>query len=189
MSLYGRSRWEVFKEAKKQKKKEEIQREQTMSIHEKYMNLADALEKAALKSREVFSRSHVVTERAVRVGEFITILRRELQSSCLRYLADDLTRKNIWEDILVLSKRPGWRVGNNDIIISKAIAETLRRLDKIKTSIGIEQDLSSTENLLYESMTMLKESEDLVVKSNEVMQEFGDLVDKIEQEEQEYNNL
>lgn len=72
--------------------------------------LKDCFVEAACAARSVMLRDHIVPERVVRVGEFITSLRR----SMAYYSGDDknslvsiLTDSGMWSDILQLKDRKG----------------------------------------------------------------------------------
>ena len=172
------SKWDAVKLAGKRRKEEGFIKEKNMNDNETFKALADILEKSARKAREVMTRDCVVAERAIRVGEFVTVLRRELQTNSLKHLADSLTCKSVWHDILVINKHPGWRVDNDKKMINMAVAEARRRLDSV-TSNKIEQDIADMETLHHDNSGLLAQSNGLVEKSEELMIGLEKFADKV----------
>jgi len=183
-------KWQVKKLKSKNKKLKAIQEEINMDSIESIKNLTNVLETSARLAREVMNRECIVAERAVRVGEFVTILRRELQVNSGWQLAQALTSKSVWYDILVLNKNPDWDVRQNLLVINTAIAEALRRLNTTKTT-GVERDLCDIESLIHDNIYLVDKSNELLDKADEVTNGIEIFANKIikQNEENHYGKL
>ena len=107
-------------------------------------DVVNALVEAALKASRVIVRDSIVPIRQIRVGEFVTQLRRELHYKYRRRnrIIHELTQTSIWHDILIL--RSG--------IVMPSTLKDLRSIVGI-ASLKLKEDSSKVQI----SMTMAEE--------------------------------
>ncbi len=112
---------------------------------------------AALHAREVSQRNHIMPEKILRAGEFVTTLRRqasyhELNKDTVKYIID----KALWSDILELAPRT---TSNASTIEFEEIVDIARRRMKGSSAEEIEADLASCEALLRGAQHIVKDAE------------------------------
>lgn len=138
---------------------------------------------AAIHANNVMTRKHVVPERRIRVGEFITCIRREIAGLFVgaegKNLLDKLTDKHTWSDILELKaeKSRPWQsscVSNLDHIVELAKMQIDSNNPKV-----IELSLNQLDNTLDEAQTFIDRLQENNEETGEVLEEFYTLINNM----------
>jgi hypothetical protein len=131
--------------------------------------LKDALMTAARHAAVVVAKSSLVQPHTIRVGEFVTSLRREIKETVV-YGCRDLTDKDLWEDILIL--KAGANVGKETKRIIKAARYAVENKGVVE---DFEDRLKAVNNEVDHAITILKDLEDICVEEDEIMSDFREL--------------
>lgn len=146
-------------------------------------SLKEALVNAAHSTRSVMLRDHILPERVVRVGEFVTALRRELAHSSNASLTRELTDTSLWSDVLQLKYRNGsanWGkydaefISSLECIVDSAIEEMEESNPKM-----IENSLSDMSSQLSSLDVCIGRLAELNKEADKIVSDFDKLLDEM----------
>lgn len=133
---------------------------------------------AAEQTTEVLSRSHVVSERVNRVGEFTTQLRRRLTAyggGSAKRFAHELTKPQVWYDVLSLNEYYPPNALND---LSTMVEEALDKLNG-EGPEGIRLGLGTAKNLCKDCRVLDRRMGDIIRRSEEVLAGFDRFADEM----------
>lgn len=163
--------------------------------------IIEALMRAAVHASEIASRPHIVPETRIRIGEFVTSLRRELPGDLVkqtRYSAKDgLCQPDLWADVLVVTPGTATRsqvAGGRGCSISGAdlismVEEATNRLVEESNPLAIKVSMSKVDDVLKEQEALLRRLDENDKASEQVIAGFEELDDKMTREAAEAEAL
>ncbi len=151
-------------------------------------SLITVLVDAAVHTRNVMTRRHIVQEDSIRAGQFMTSLRSQMddyRGNDQKDLSSWLTDKGRWADILVLKTTNHRRISYGfqySIDELQHIVEIARtRIKEISPDI-LEVELNELDRRLDSSKTFITRAKQVNKEAEGVMGEFEDLANKIEED-------
>ena len=146
-------------------------------------SLVHALTTAAMHAGTVCLRDHVVPETKVRVGEFVTSLRREITVAKYHnsYLnvnneLNKLTDKDNWVGILEPKSHDTF---SNDLM--SLIRKAQHEISNQSSAAFIENELKRVENVILDTTSLLKEIQALNDEADVILSDFRSLAKKMEE--------
>lgn len=136
-------------------------------------NLKKALLDSAFHAKMIINRS-IVSESNMRIGEFVTSLRRDIKDIGIKGSYSPLTDKDNWEGILI----PRTKAFDEDTM--RVIAEVRREVNDTSSSVYIEQGLSAVNKQVSDAMRLLKEIEVINDEANVILDDFKVLAKNIQ---------
>jgi hypothetical protein len=167
---------------------DEIQRERFLSLRkERYKNKArknmksikEVLLNAAYHTQAVMARAHVEPGHDIKVGQFITSLKSELQSHPDKSKFANLTSRSVWDDVLKLSS---CSKGSASPEVVNAIKEAFTDYHYSYDGFsGVTRRLDAMKDAPDSLMNHVKAMRDLNVQAEHIMNSICELADTIEE--------
>ena len=164
----------IRSERKKQKFRDEFynRRYRMYGHYSKHDALVRCFIGAARHARIVSTRS-VCSPKNIRVGDFVTSLRREIKDKNVHYnanMSSDLANKEKWDDILIPSSYASF---SDDVL--EAIQSARLLIDKREPAEVIDEELKRVNNDVNDLFKMLKDIENINNEADKILGGFKEL--------------
>lgn len=139
--------------------------------------IVSALVSAAMGAARVLERDHIIPRQVVRVGEFVTQLRRELTYSYTgrNSYCDQITNKNVWEDIL--QPKSEHTTIDGEFLVSLAASAEIRL--KETSPEEMKADLEQLRNMKNDAYDMMRKVDVFLKDADRVTEGFEKLAERM----------
>jgi hypothetical protein len=172
--------WDEIQEELAQQKMSSLRKERYRTKARIGMrDIRDILLCAAYHTQAVMARAHVEPGLDVKIGQFITSLKSELQQHPLRSSFSSLTTKYAWSDTLVLSSSgKGGLEKNIADAVNAAMTDFYYNQDRFE---GVTRRLKAMEESPISLMSHVKAMKELNVQAEHIMNSLCSLAETIDE--------